>query len=380
MSVNDVRVHSVSGPAEFNAFIELPYELYREDPYWVPPLRREQRKLLDRNKHPFYEHGDAELLLARDNQGTVVGRIAAIHNQLYLDIHHEPTGFFGFFESVNDPAVASALFDAARRWLAMRGLKTMQGPVQYSLNDECGLLVDGFDGSPYILMLYNPPYYRDLYEAVGLTKAKDMLAYWGNRATVDANEAQFDRWRRVAKRAKQRHGIRTRIADMSNFAGEVETLKEIYNRAWTQNWGFVPLTDREIDLMANDLKLVIDPELVHFAYSGEEPIGVLIALPDYNQVLRHMDGRLWPLGILKLLWYQRKIDRLRTIALGIVVEWQKRGIAPILMVEAYERARRRGYKEGELSWVLEDNDLMNNAIENLGFKLYKRYRLYQQAL
>ena len=167
---------------------------------------------------------------------------------------------------------------------------------------------------------------------------------------------------------------------MSNFAREVETIKVIYNRAWTENWGFVPLTDGEIDLLANDLKLVIDPELVHFAYDGEEPIGVLIALPDYNQVLRHMDGRLWPFGILKLLWYQRKIDRLRSIALGIVGGWQKRGIAPILIVEAYDRVRRRGYKEGELSWVLEDNHLMNNTIENLGFELYKRYRIYQQAL
>ena len=380
MSRNDVEVYSVSSPSEFSAFIELPYILYRDDPYWVPPLRRDQRKLLDRNKHPFYEHGAAELLLARDSQGRVVGRIAAIHNHLYVDYHDEPTGFFGFFECINDPSVASALFSAAGGWLANRGMNTMQGPVHYSLNDECGLLVDGFDGSPYILMLYNPPYYRDLYEGAGLTKAKDLLAYWGDHATVDANAAQFDRWRRVAKRTKQRHSIRTRIADMSNFAREVETIKVIYNRAWTENWGFVPLTDGEIDLLANDLKLVIDPELVHFAYDGEEPIGVLIAVPDYNQVLRHMDGRLWPFGILKLLWYQRKIDRLRSIALGIVGEWQKRGIAPILIVEAYDRARRRSYKEGELSWVLEDNHLMNNSIENLGFELYKRYRIYQQAL
>lgn len=380
MSTNDVRVYPVSSPAEFNAFIELPYDLYRDDPYWVPPLRHEQRKLLDRSRHPFYEHGRAELLLATDSGGNVVGRIAAIHNQLYLDFHKEPTGFFGFFESVNDPSVASALFTAAGRWLAERGMKAMQGPVQYSLNDECGLLVEGFDGSPYILMLYNPPYYRDLYEAAGLTKAKDMLAYWGDHATIDANAAQFNRWRRVAKWAKQKHGIETRIADMSNFAGEVQTIKVIYNRAWTENWGFVPLTDREIDLLADDLKLVIDPELVVFAYDGGEPIGVFIALPDYNQVLRHMDGRLWPFGILKLLWYRRKIDRLRSIALGIVGEWQKRGIAPILMIEAYDRARRRGYKGGEMSWVLEDNHLMNNAIDNLGFELYKRYRIYQQVL
>ena len=380
MPDNDVRILSVSSPAEFNAFIELPYELYRDDPYWVPPLRREQRKLLDPEKHPFYDHGAAELLLARDSRDRIVGRIAAIHNQLYLDVHDEPTGFFGFFESVNDPSVASALFEAAGRWLASRGLKSMLGPVQYSLNDECGLLVDGFEGSPYVLMLYNPPYYRDLYETAGLTKAKDMLAYWGDRSTVDANAAQFNRWRRVAKRAQERHGIRTRIADMSSFVREVETIKVIYNQAWTENWGFVPLTDGEIDLLASDLKLIIDPDLVVFAYSGEEPIGVFIALPDYNQVLRHMDGRLWPFGILKLLWYRRKIDRLRSIALGIVGEWQKRGVAPILMMEAYDRARRRGYKEGEMSWVLEDNHLMKNAIENLGFDLYKRYRLYEQAL
>ncbi len=379
MVISTMSVSAVSGSSDFNEFIELPYRLYRSDPYWAPPLRSDQRKLLDR-RHPFYEHGEVELFLARDRAGQVVGRIAAIDNQLYVNFHQEPVGFFGFFETIDDQDVATALFDAAGQWLNKRELKTMLGPMNYSTNDECGLLIEGFDSMPYILMTHNPPYYSRLCEGAGLSKAKDLLAFRGDWKTIGANTAEFDRWRRINAKIIQRANITIKTADMSRFDREIETLKVVYNQAWIDNWGFVPLTDREMAQMARDLKSFIDPELALFAYSGDEPIGVSISLPDYNQVLRRMGGHLWPFGIVKFLWYRRKINRVRVIALGIVKKWQKRGIAPILMIETIDRAIKKGYVEGEVSWVLEDNQLLLNSIRSAGGQLYKRYRIYQRAL
>ncbi len=370
----EIDVTPVRSSADLKAFINLPWTIYRNNPHWVPPLRRDLKKRLDETQYPFFDHAEAEFLIARC-QGRVVGRIVAIKNDIHIDFHEEQVGFFGFFESIEDPEVAAALFSHAAQWLRERKLGVMRGPVNYSANDDCGLLVEGFDSPPMIMMSYNPPYYLNLIEGFGFEKAKDLLAY------EITDEVQVpERLERTVQWIKKRKKITIRPLVKKHIHQEIQRVKEIYNSAWEKNWGFVPMTDREIDYMAQELIQIIDPDLLLFAEIEEEPVAFILALPDFYVALKHANGRLFPFGLLKILWHSRKIDTARVLAFGIKKEYRQQGIDALMYYEAYKRGVAKGYRRGEMSWILEDNTLMNRGIKNMGATLYKRYRIYDYPL
>ena len=370
----EIDVTLVQSPTDLKTFINLPWTIYRNDPYWVPPLRRDLKKRLDKSRYPFFDHAEAEFLIAR-REGRVVGRIVAIKNDAHIDFHEEQVGFFGFFESIEDSAVAAALFSHAAQWLRERRLEVMRGPVNYSTNDDCGLLVEGFDSPPMIMMSYNPPYYPNLIDDFGFKKAKDLLAY------EITDEVQVpERLERTVQWIKKRKKITIRPLVKKQMHQEIQRVKEIYNAAWEKNWGFIPMTNREIDYMAKELIQIIDPDLLLFAEIEGEPVAFILALPDFYVALKHANGRLFPFGLPKLLWHSRKIDTARVLAFGIKKKYREQGIDALMYYEAYKIGVSKGYRRGEMSWILEDNTLMNRGLENMGATLYKRYRIYDYPL
>ncbi len=351
-------------------FIELPYTLYRGDPFWVPPLRIAQRDLFNKRKHPFHAFAEVQCFLARRN-GTAIGRIAAIHDPNYNAFHQEQAGFFGFFESPEEPEVAMGLLSAARDWLRSRGAEVIRGPMNPSTNYECGLLVDGFDSPPQVMMTYNPPYYDALIQRAGLRKAKDLYAYF-----LSAKEMATVRSERVAALAAA-EGIEIRPIRMKAFLEDVEQVWQVYNSAWERNWGFVPMTREEFFFSAHDMKMILDPELVLLGEAKGRVVGFALGLPDVNRALKHANGNLLPLGLLKILYHKRSVDTIRVIALGVVQEYRTAGVAAGFYAELFRRGTRLGYRSAEMSWVLEDNTLMNRSIEALGGRRYKTYRIYE---
>ncbi len=369
-----MEIAPVTDGRDLNRFIAFPYDHYRSDPLWVPQLRMDVRTLLSPKKNPFFQHAEAQYFLARGTDGRAVGRIAAIKNDAHNRAHQDRVGFYGFFESVNDQAVASALFEAAVAWLRGKGFDTMRGPMSPSINDECGLLVDGFDTPPALMMPHNPRYYAALTEGAGFVKAKDLLVYESTGTELPA------RLVRGAKLAAERKGITLRALDMRRFDREVELVKALYNQAWEKNWGFVPLTAAEIDHLAKQLKPVVVPDLVCFAERGGNVIGFAVALPDLNVALKHNpSGRLFP-GILKVLWHARKITRIRVLLLGALREYRQTGVDALMYHWIWTKGRARGYDWAEGGWMLEDNVPMNNAALALGFRPYKTYRIYDKPL
>jgi GNAT superfamily N-acetyltransferase len=379
LATQPISVETVRTRRQLNEFLKLPWAIYRGDPNWVAPLLSQQRDLLDRRKHPFHQHAEVEYFLARRG-GKVVGRVAAIVNQQHIRFHSEQAGFFGFFEAIDDQAVARELLAASGAWLRERGMTVQRGPANFSSNEEFGLLVDGFDGPPVIMMTYNPPYYQGLLEGCGLVKAKDLLAYWSER---DPNKLeQLPRLTRVAERVHERMGLTLRPVNLKRLDEELQILKKVYNRAWQLNWGFVPFTDAEIEYTVRQLKSIIDPDLCTFAFVGDEPVGVAISVPDFNVALKRVKGRLLPLGFLKIVWYTRvrKIRRARLMLLGVVQDYQRRGIDAALVAANISMALSKGYQNAEFGWVLEDNKILLNALDSWGLRPYRRYRVYEGPL
>jgi len=339
----------------------------------VAPLRRDVRAQLSTRRNPFFDHAEARHFLARQD-GRIVGRITAIHNRLHNETHRDRVGFFGFFECVEDAGAARGLFDAAGAWLRERGLDAMRGPTSFSMNEEAGLLVDGFETPPAVLMPHNPRYYPELLEAAGFHKAKDLLVY---QTTSDRlPERLVDGVRTLAKRYR----ITARSLQRRRLAEEVALVKRLYNAAWERNWGFVPMTDREIDHLASQLKQVLVPELVAFAERDGETLGFAVALPDMNDALKaNPSGGLFP-GILKVLWAAQRIKRIRVLLLGTVPEWRGKGIDALLYKTIWEEGYRKGYRWAEAGWILEDNHAMRNALVRMGFEIYKTYRLFDREL
>jgi GNAT superfamily N-acetyltransferase len=372
-SARVIDVSTVHSRRERREFIELPYRLYRRDPHWVPPLRRDVAALLDPDRHPFHRHAEVRLFVARSH-GRVVGRIAAVKNDLHLEHHGDGAGFFGMFETERDPDVAGALLIAAADWLTARGLRVMRGPASLSLNEECGLLVHGFDSPPAVMMPYNPPWYAELLEREGFTKAKDLLAYWLGTDSVP------NRLARASEMLAKRHRIAIRPLRMKDFWNEVARVHKLYNAAWERNWGFVPMTEDEFHHLARQMKAVVDPNLVAFAEVDDELAGFAMALPDLNRALRYMDGRLLPFGWAKALWHSRRIDTLRVLTLGVLDRYRRTGAAEMLYLYLLRTGPRRGITKGEFSWILEDNWAMRTALEKLGASVYKTYRLYDRPL
>ena len=353
--------------------------MHQRDPNWVPPLRMEVGSLLDRTKNPFFEHATAEYFLA-ERAGVVVGRIAAIHNRLHNEIHGDKVGFFGFFECEDDPKTAALLFDAADRWIKAQGLDTLRGPASFSVNDECGLLVDGFDTPNVVMMPHNPPYYARLIEGAGFRKAKDLLAYEGGNADhpVDTPE----RLKRAVRITLERNGITLRKLDIKNFAAEVDLIKQVYNAAWEKNWGFVPMTDAEIDLLAKNFKPVIIPEMVTFAEKDGRTVGFGLAIPDLNEALiGNRDGGIVKGAFLILWWmFRKKFTRARIPLLGILPEFRGKGLDSALYHEVWAKAGEQGIGWGEGGWILEDNPAMKLGLEKMGFRVYKTYRMYDRQV
>ncbi len=372
----DVRIAPVRNRQDLHQFTQLPWHLYSDDPAWVPPLLFDLKKLLSPKKHPFHKHADVQYFLARLN-GQVVGRIAAIVNHRHIQFHNESVGFFGFFESIDDQDVAQALLAAAEQWVGQRGVRSVRGPMSFSTNEECGLLVNGFNTAPMVMMSHHRPYYARLIRTAGYAKAKDLLAY-----LIDLREDATIPERLVhgVQRLQRKQAITIRSIDVRRFEEEVRLLHGIYHRAWEHNWGFVPMTEAEVDLLAHTLRLVADPKLCLIAELDNRPVGFALALPDYNQVLRRMNGRLFPLGALKLLWYKRRIDALRVLLLGTNPDVRVRGLDAMLYLKLWQHVLAYGYRLVECSWILEDNWSMQRGLERMGARIYKTYRVFEKTL
>lgn len=368
----NIQIIPVKTSGDLSKFIKFPWEIYKNDPYWVPPLISERKKLLNRQKNPFFQHAEAEYFLAYKND-KLSGTIAAIKNDLHIKYHNENTGFFGFFECYNDQEVANALFDTAKNWLKTKGLNEMRGPANPSSNDEWGMLCDGFEDSPRLLMTYNPKYYLTLCENYGLTKIKDLYAY-----KLENHKLMLsDKLKRGQQIVRDRYKLEIHQLNIKDFKNELEKVKYVYNKAWAPNWGFLPLTDAEIEAMAKDMKPLVEPGLVLFGEIDKKLIGFALVMPDYNQVFKGMNGRLFPFNFLKLLFGKKNFDWVRIITLGIIPEYQKKGLDAVFYWEILNRAKDiLNVKLGEASWILEDNDMMNRGAHTMNGELYKKYRIY----
>ncbi|HOV98472.1 MAG TPA: hypothetical protein PK595_02740 [Bacteroidota bacterium] len=372
--MDDIVIRPVSTKRDIRTFIQFPWKIYADYPAWVPPLLSDRRKIMDKQKNPFYKHADAEFFIA-ERDGIIVGRIAAIINYNHNKIHNENVGFWGFFESINDQAVATALFETAKNYVKERGATAFRGPLNPSVNDDLGLLIEGFDLSPAVMMPYNPPYYIPLVESYGFHKAKDLYAF-----SLNQDEVYSEKLERVYQIVKEKGRISFRSIDMKHFDEEVERFKRIYNKAWEKNWGAVPMTDEEMDALAADLKLIVEPELVIFAEKEGETIGVGLTVPDINIALKYNKHGYLLTGIYHLITKKKKINQARILVLGVLPEYLKTGAAAALFYETAIRSKKLGIYYGEASWILEDNEPMVRAAEALNAKISKRYRIYEMSL
>lgn len=369
--MSEVTVRPVTTKSEREAFIRLPWAIYRDHPCWVPPLIFERRRFLDPRKNPFFQHSKAELFLA-ERGGEVVGRVAAIRFQRHLDIYQDGVGFFGFFEAVDDQEVACALLERAREWLRGEGLTRIRGPMSFTINDECGLLVDAFDQMPVVMMPYNPAYYPRLLAGCGLAKVQDLYAF-----RLEVPSEMPERLAAVEERVRERYGVVIRPVRMADFDAEIDRLHGLHSQAWAGNWGAVPLTREEMALVASDLKHVIDPELVLFAEVDGEAVGLSVSVPNFNPALRHMNGRLFPFGLARFLWHKRRVDSGRVLIMGVLEDYRMRGVDAALYARSLAAGMAKGYTWGEMSWILESNRPMIRVLERLGTERYKTYRVYE---
>ena len=368
----DVVVRPVQSWLDKRRFVDLPWTLYRDDPNWMPPLRGNLREMAGLKHHPFQDHGEMQAFLAWRN-GQPVGRIVAIVNREHLRVYQDGRGFFGFFESVDDPAVSRALFDAARGWLAERGFRSIRGPANPSMNYECGLLVDGFDRPPVFMMTYNPPYYPALVEDYGFRKTHDLLAYYGHVKDLPDVDA------RIAPLAEQAQAFcqaTIRPLNPKRFRQDVDQFVDLYNRALTDMWGFVPLPESEVRKLAGSLQHLLVPEMTIFAEVKGQAVGVIVGLPDYNPRIKHINGRLFPFGVFHLLSKKREIKRIRVLSINVVPEFQRWGLGLVLMRSLIPKAMDLNIQEAEFSWVSETNRLARQGLEKAKAEIYKTYRMY----
>lgn len=374
-----VEVRPVVGKRELKMFMDLPKRLYRDDPAWVPMLDFELAKQLAPTS-PFFEHGEAQYFAAWRN-GQMVGRITAQVDRLHNERYNEKTAFFGWFETENDAEVSKALLDAATGWARSKGFNRIRGPFSFSINHVAGCLVDGFDTPPYLDMAHNPAFYPTLLEAYGFTKSKDLYA-WRYDATVDPPEMAQE----LAKMVEAHPGLVVREVDMKHFDRDLRIILDIFNEAWAQNWGYVPLTDAEVKLIAENLKLVLEPKLAFIAEVDGEPAAISLTVPNINQVLRRTRGLPTAMAVLRLLWelkVKRNVNQARLMILGIRRKFRGSalgGLSVLLYVKTHFVGQSLGMKEAELGWTLEDNYRINQGIEMMGGKRYKTYRVYDLEL
>jgi GNAT superfamily N-acetyltransferase len=369
--VPDVR--AVDSRAGLNRFLRYPFERYRDDPHWVPPLLIDERRKFDPRKNPFYRHARVDLFLA-GRDGRVVGRVAAIDDDNHNATHDDNLLFFGFFEA-EDRQAAEALLDKVEERARELGRDAVRGPANHSMNDGAGFQMDAFDTDPYVMMPHNPPEYPRWVEAAGYRKVKDLYAW-----RFESSRELGERIGRLAERVRRRQPLTVRPVDRRRFGEELTVVKHLYDEAWEKNWGFVRYTDAEFDHLAGELRLILDTDLALFVEIDGKPVGMGICLPDANQVLKRARGRLFPHGAIAFLRRGKIIDRLRLAILGVLAEHRGKGLEAVIIHELYKRAIPKGYRECECSWVLEDNRAMNRGIAAAGAELYKTYRMYQKEL
>lgn len=368
-----VSIAPVLTKRELTEFIDLPYSKYGDDDVWVAPLRIGEFEKFDDRKNPFWAHADRKLFLARD-AGRVVGRVGFIVDHTHNREHDENLAFFGFFEAA-DEAVAKALLDTVESEARAAGKSAVRGPLNPSMNDGSGFQIDAFSEQPYVMMPQNPPEYPQWVERAGYHKIKDLYTfYFDNRRAIEP------RLERIAKRVYQRNALVVRPADLKQFGREVEILKHLHTAAWEKNWGNVPYSDAEMDHLASEMKMILDPELAIFAEIDGEPIGMAVALPNINQVFGRFNGRLFPTGIFHLLRRKQIINQARLVMLGVLPKYRNRGLEMLLIYEIVKRAAANGIVEGECGWTLEDNHSINSAIEAAGGVRNKTYRLFQKEV
>jgi GNAT superfamily N-acetyltransferase len=385
-----ITVEPVSGRRDLRRFIDLPFRLHGSGTPWVPPIRSERKRFLDRSKNPFFEHAEAEYFLAlRD--GEVVGRITAHVDGRWDEFQGGNDGWFGFFETEDDPEVATALLDAASEWVKGKGRDRLLGPADFTTNDEVGLLIEGYERAPMVLQPWHPPYYRTLVEGHGFEKAMDLLMWELWLGDLLEGDAFHDFIEEAARKGETEHGVHLRSMRKDDLKAEIGRFLEVYNEAWGRNWGFVPVTEAEVEFQADNLKPVLSEDWAMIAERDGEVLGAALTLPDVNQVLAKMNGSLLPFGWLRFLRGMRnpqgvagvpgsEVDSVRVFALGVKPEYQHLGVAAMLYVRHRETAARTPQKGGETGWILETNEPMNRAMEGMGGKVVKRYRIYERQL
>lgn len=371
--MSNIEIKVLDPKKDVVKFLKFAWKIYEGDQNWVPPLMMDKKKLLNKKKNPFFNTAQMEMFMAFKD-GEPVGRIAAIKNDTHNEVHNENIGFFGFFESINDQEVANALLDTAKEWLKDKGLDAMRGPANPSSNDEFGMLLEGFDDPPRLMMTYNPKYYLDLMDNYGLEKIKDLYAY-----RIDNKELlKSEKLIRVAEIARKRSKVEIKQINLKKFKSELEKVKYVYNKAWAPNWGFIPMTDEEIDNLAKELKPLVEESLVLFAEVEGKTIAFALVMLDYNELIIDFNGKLFPFNVIKLFTQRKKITWARVLTLGIIPEYQKRGIDALLYYEITKRAEKIGIMKGEASWILEDNEMMKRGAEQvMNGEIYKKYRVYQ---
>lgn len=374
--MNSSGVTFVSSKEEKKRFINFIYPFYKNEQHWVPPLRMDQKKLIDTDKNPFFNNAEIALFLA-EKDGKDVGRIAAIIDHRYNDYHNTKTGHFGFFECIEDQHTANLLFRVASDWLKDKGMNKALGPASPGMLDTIGVLIDGFDKDPYVMMPYNFPYYDELIKNAGFSKEMDMFAY-----LVDTETVQVDRMERAMDIVKKRLGeLKIRPVNLKKMDSEIKIIREIYNKAWKNNWGFIPLSEEEFAAAGKDLKMIIDTNYAHIAEIKGEPVAFSVGIPNINELIKNQNGKLFPFGLIKILWGKKKTKGLRTALMGVLPEWQGKGIDALL----HHRSIKNGLKsdvnkESELSWILETNTEMIRVAERIGGKHDKTYRMYSKKL
>lgn len=364
-------------PQQVLRFLRVSYRIYRDDPYWVAPLLFDLKKVFT-DENPLFDHAEMAMWVAVCD-GKDVGRIAGIFDRTYNRVQKDKVAFFGFFECINDAAVSRRLFEAVFAWVRQQGALRVLGPMNPTTNDECGLLVDGFNSPPFFMTTYNPRYYVDLLVAEGFYKAKDLLAFH-----LDFSRCPIDRLARIAGQTRKRHPeMKFTAISKTTLKRDLPKMKEVYNAAWQDNWGFVPMTDAEIDFMASRLKPLLVEGAVWVVESPTEPVGFMLGLPDYNLALQPLQGCLFTpriLGFLPYILGWKYPLRCRILTLGVKEKFRNRGIEAVMLTEAFKTGFKVGVKEAEASWILEDNTMMCRLLESFGGKVYKTYRLYQREL
>jgi hypothetical protein len=372
-----VSIQEIGNAREMDRFIKFQWKIYKNDKNWVSPLLIDRKNFLNPRKNPFFKYAQVKFFMACDEKNRPVGRIGAIINHNHLKTHDDGAGFFGLFECIDDQAVADLLFDNAASFLRSQGLRIMRGPISMNINDEIGLLISGFDTPPVVMMPHNPPYYEKLVEAFGFKKEIDWYAYY----MEERNGRVPERLARGVDLIKKRYNISIRPISMKHFDEEVERIHQVYTSAWEKNWGAVAMTDDEFHYLAKDLKMIAVPDLIFIAEVDGKIAGVSVALPDINQAFKRIkNGRLLPFGIIKLLWYRRKIDMIRLTIMGVIKEYRHMGIDTCFVHETYRKALALGIWRCEMSQILETNVPMNNVLVKLGARIYKTYRIYDYTL